>query len=204
MRDRLRFLTSSLVLLAAGVALDARAQAIEGVRPQQAETELSASYADIDSNTAPGDASIRLSGARFSASYYMKGWLAAVGDVGFYRQAQVVSNEFNLTVSTYQFGPRIRLRIRSRLTPFGQLLLGVGHAGGTLYTRSLGPGLPPLGANNALLYTAGGGADWRLKPRIALRVIQAEYLHSQFLNGSRNRQDNLSISTGVVFTFGDD
>jgi len=64
--------------------------------------------------------------------------------------------------------------------------------------------VPQLGANNAFLFTAGGGADWRLTPRIGIRLVQAEYLHSQFLNGSgnSNRQDNLRLSTGVVFSFG--
>jgi hypothetical protein len=98
------------------------------------------------------------------------------------------------------------LRNHTHLTPFGQFLLGAGHAGGTLYTRSLGPGLSPLGANNGLVLTAGGGADWKLSSRIGVRFLQVDYLHSQFLNGSGNgnRQDNLRLSTGVVFSFGND
>lgn len=204
MRESLRVLSLFLALLAGGVAHDARAQAIAGVQPPPPEVDLSAAYAYLGSNTVTEGTSIHLSGARLSATYYIKNWLAAVGDLGFYRQFDVVSSGFSLTVSTYQFGPRVRLRNRSRLTPFGQFLLGAGHAGGTLYTRSLGPGLSPLGPNNALSYTAGGGADWKLNPRIAIRVVQMEYLHSQFLNGFQNRQDNVSVSTGVVFTFGSD
>jgi hypothetical protein len=61
----------------------------------------------------------------------------------------------------------------------------------------------PLGTNNAFLFTAGGGAGWKLSPRIEIRLIQAEYWHSQFLNGNGNRQDNLRLSSGVVFSFGE-
>jgi hypothetical protein len=127
-----------------------------------------------------------------------------VGDLGLYYQGNISGSGFGLTVSSYQFGPRLRLRNQTRLTPFGQLLLGAGHAGGTLYTRSLGSGMPPLGANNSFVLTAGGGADWRLNPRIGIRLVQVEYLHSQFLNGSGsgNQQNNLRLSTGVVFNLG--
>ena len=84
------------------------------------------------------------------------------------------------------------------------MIAGGGHAGGTLYTRSLGAGIPPLGASNAFLLTAGAGADWRLSQTITIRLVEADYLHSQFLNASSsgNRQESLRLSTGVVFTFG--
>ena len=46
--------------------------------------------------------------------------------------------------------------------------------------------------------------DWKLSPRIGVRVFQAEYLYSQFLNGNGNRQDNLRLSAGIVINFGND
>jgi outer membrane immunogenic protein len=203
MRRRLRFLTFSMVLFAVGAADNARAQAIAGVRPPQAQVEISAGYSYMRSNDVISGAPVNLNGASFSAAYYVKNWLGLVGEVGLYRQGNVAASGFSLAVSSYQAGPRVRLRRHSHLIPFGQFLLGAGHAGGTLYTRSLGFGVSPLGTNNAFLFTAGGGADWRLSPRIGIRLIQAEYWHSQFLNVSGNRQDNLRLSSGVVFSFGE-
>jgi hypothetical protein len=35
-----------------------------------------------------------------------------------------------------------------------------------------------------------------------VRLAQAEYLHTQFLNAHNNSESNFRLSTGVVFTFG--
>jgi hypothetical protein len=196
----------SVLLLALGAANGAYAQGIEGVRPARAQAEIFGGYSYLGSNTAANNAPINLNGASAAVGFYVRNWLGLVGDVGVYHQSNVAASGFSLTVSTFQAGPRLRWRNHSPLTPFGQLLLGAGHAGGTLYTRSLGPGLSPLGANNSFVLTGGGGVDWKLSPRIGVRLVQAEYLYSQFLNGSGNgnRQDNLRLSAGIVFSFGND
>jgi hypothetical protein len=157
-------------------------------------------------NTVISGTPFNLNGGNVSGAFYVNNWLGLVGDLGLYHQGNIAATGFSLTFSSYQFGPRLRLRNHTRLTPFGQFLLGAGHAGGTLYTRSLGSSMPPLGTNNGFVLTAGGGVDWRLSSRIGIRLVQAEYLHSQFRNGSGNgnRQNNLSLSTGVVFSFGNE
>jgi len=208
MRHSLRFLTVSffMALLALGAAVDhARAQAIPaGGPPHIAQVEIFGGYSYMRANTVISGTPFNLNGANFSVAFYVNNWLGLVGDVSFHRQGKIAANGFSLTLQSYQFGPRLRLRNHTHLTPFGQFLFGAGHAGGTLYTRSLGSGMPPLGANNGFLLTAGGGADWRLSPRIGIRLVQAEYLQSHFLNGSGNgdRQHNLRLSTGVVFILG--
>ncbi|MGD0964668.1 MAG: hypothetical protein ABSA57_12300 [Candidatus Acidiferrales bacterium] len=206
MQSRLRFWTFSILVLALGVVDNARAQGIEGVRPARAEVEIFGGYSYMRSTTAVSGAPINLNGASSAMGFYVKSWLGLVGDLGVYHQGDIAASGLSLTVSSYQFGPRVRLRNHTHMTPFGQLLLGVGHAGGTLYTRSLGPGLSPLGTNNGFLFTGGGGVDWKLTPRIGIRLLQVEYLRSQFLNGSGNgnRQENLRLSTGIVFSFGND
>jgi hypothetical protein len=92
------------------------------------------------------------------------------------------------------------------LVPFGQVLLGGGHATGTLYTTSLGNGAAPLGANNGFMLTAGGGVDWKMNHTIGIRLVQTEYLYSTFLNAAgspgKNHQNNVRISAGVVLSFG--
>jgi hypothetical protein len=193
-----------MALFAVGAEDHARAQAIAGVRPPQAQVEISASYSDMRSNTVTGGAPFDLKGASFSADYQIKNWLGLVGELGVYRQGNVAASGFSLTMSSYQAGARLRLRSHSHLIPFGQFLLGAGRAGGTAYTHSLGSGISPLGANNGIVFTAGGGMDWKLRPGIGIRIVQAEYLLSRFINGNGNRQDNLRLSTGIVFRFGDD
>jgi hypothetical protein len=56
------------------------------------------------------------------------------------------------------------------------------------------------------MLTAGGGVDWKLNHTIGVRIIQTEYLYSQFLNAATgsnsNHQNNLRISAGILFSFG--
>lgn len=54
--------------------------------------------------------------------------------------------------------------------------------------------------------TAGGGLDYRLNHRLALRLFQAEYLLTRFDNptsptNATGWQSNMRLSAGVVFRF---
>jgi outer membrane immunogenic protein len=167
-----------------------------------AELELFGGYSYMRSNIVFSGAPLSANGGSASVVIYLRDWFGIVGDFGLYEQRNVAGQVSSLAFSTYQFGPRLRFPQVIHVTPFAQFLWGAGHAGGTTYTRSLGFGVPPLGANNAFVLTAGGGADWKVSPRIAIRLVQADYLHSEFLNGGGNRQENVRLSTGVVFSFG--
>jgi len=50
-----------------------------------------------------------------------------------------------------------------------------------------------------LAVLAGGGLDIKVRPNIALRLAQVDYVYSAFSN---TRQDNLRFSAGVVFYLG--
>jgi hypothetical protein len=195
-------LSFSVALIVLGARENARSQGIAGFRLPEAEVEISGEYSSMRAKTVISGNPLNLNGASLSLAYYPKPWLGVAGDLGRYYQGNVAASGLSLSVSSYQVGPGVRLRNRTRLTPFGQLLLGVGIAGGTLYTGSLGSGKSALGASDSLLLTAGGGADWSVSPAIRIRLIQAEFLRSQFANGSGNRQENLRLSSGVVFSFG--
>ena len=180
----------------------ARAQAISAVLPPGPRVELSGGYGYFRANMAGGGGQLNLNGATGSVAVYVNRWLGFAGDAGFYRLGGIAPLGYSLTVSSFQAGPRVRFRNGSDFTTFLQVLAGEGRAGGTLFTRPLGANPGPLGANNSFLLTAGGGVNWQRNPRIGLRVIQLEYVYSQFLNGANNRQAAFRLSTGVVFTFG--
>ena len=181
------------MLLALGAPENGRAQVVE----------LFGGYSYLRGNTSFTGEPINLHGASFSGAFYLNRWFGIVGDIGVYHTGNI-ADQFSLTLWTYQGGPRVSFRNDTRFTPYGQFLIGGGHAGGTLYTSSLGPGLAPIGTNNSFLYTVGGGVDYRLTDKFGIRLAQAEYLHSEFLNGSvtGHVQNSLRLSAGVVFTFG--
>jgi hypothetical protein len=154
-------------------------------------------------------ANIIVSGAQFnmnggsgSVAYNLTNWFGLVGDFGVTHSGTVATQPLSLNVFTYDFGPRVSWRNRTNLTPYAQVLIGGGHANGTLYTTSLGSGLAPLGASSDFNFTAGGGVDWKINHGFSFRLAQAEYLHTQFANARNNSQSNFRLSTGVVFTFG--
>ena len=99
----------------------------------------------------------------------------------------------NTTLYNYLFGAQFPFRKWDRLTPFGEALFG--HSGfrgearnqsdGTLFAR-VGTGLGLVG---------GGGVDYKISPRLALR-FKAEYLQTR---GFKLKQDNVRFSVGIVF-----
>ncbi|MFZ0803031.1 MAG: hypothetical protein WBQ09_12670 [Terriglobales bacterium] len=48
-------------------------------------------------------------------------------------------------------------------------------------------------------FAGGGGYDWDWSPRITFRVVQADYIGG---NSFGNTQNNIRVSTGVIFHFG--
>ena len=98
----------------------------------------------------------------------------------------------NTKLYNYMFGAQFPYRKWDRLTPFGEALFG--HSGirgearssdGTLFAR-VGSGMGLLG---------GGGVDYKISPRLALR-LKADYLQTR---GFKLKQDNVRFSIGIVF-----
>jgi opacity protein-like surface antigen len=100
---------------------------------------------------------------------------------------------FNVKTRNYNylFGAQFPYRKWSRLTPFGEALFGHsgirGQATGTdgLVNTQVGSGLGLLG---------GGGVDYAISPRLALR-FKADYLQTR---GFKLKQDNVRFSIGIV------
>src|ERR1700675_903283 len=110
--------------------------------------ETGASYSFVHSN-GPADRcgcfSMNGGSAWFSYRFY-RNW-SAVGEFGAVRAPSIGTAGADLTPGTYLRGPRYdwrhHWRYSSRLTPFGQVLLGGVHASGSLAPGSvLTPGTP--------------------------------------------------------------
>ena len=100
---------------------------------------------------------------------------------------------FNVKTRNYNylFGLQFPYRKWDRLTPFGEVLFGHsgirGQATGTdgRVNTQVGSGLGLLG---------GGGLDYAISPRLALR-FKADYLQTR---GFKLKQDNVRFSIGIV------
>ena len=92
------------------------------------------------------------------------------------------------------------------MSPFVQALFGGIHASDvTVSSGCSGPGCTPLPAENKFAMALGGGLDVRVRRHLAIRAIQAEYLMTKFSDinsGSSGTQNDMRLSTGLVFRFG--
>jgi opacity protein-like surface antigen len=84
------------------------------------------------------------------------------------------------------------------VTPFAEVLFGAAHAGGGVFTTN---------SQNAFAMTVGGGVDYRFSRRLSIRPLKVDYLLTRFnefntFNAlSTQTQNNLRVSTGIVFRF---
>lgn len=125
--------------------------------------------------------SSNLNGWETSGQYKFTDWLGGVADVdGHYGSISGIGT----STYTYLFGPQVSLP--SSVSPFGHILLGGAHnSTGGIGTSSFAMAL-------------GAGIDAELVHGIRWRLIQADYLMTQFASRSQN---NFRFSTGIVLRF---
>jgi hypothetical protein len=90
--------------------------------------------------------------------------------------------------NNFLFDPTIFHR-HDKVTGFAHLLFGGSRAGAHGFSET------------AFAWAIGGGVDWNLKKRLAIRLGQFDYLPTYF--GSTT-QNNFRYSAGVVFRLGSD
>lgn len=102
------------------------------------------------------------------------------------------SPTFNADTKEYNilFGAQFPYRKYERWTPFGEIMFG--HAG--VRGEAVAQGLDEKEVGTGMPILAGGGADYKINPRFALR-FKADYLQTRLF---KQKQDNLRLSVGVV------
>jgi len=134
---------------------------------------------------------VSLNGWNAAGTFYLNHWFGIASDFsGHYGTPSIGGTGVTTHVHNFLFGPQFSYR-HGPLTPFAHALFGESRvsaeAGGIKVTDSdFGMAL-------------GGGIDVKLHPRMSWRMIEADYLRTQFFNNSQN---HARISTGLVFHFG--
>ena len=178
------------VALASGVVLAAD----ETYTPKY---EIGLNYSWLHVNSANYDYQRTGNGGSGYLEYNLTHIVGLVGDFGGYANTRTGIDE---KLVTYMFGPRFNWR-HSRLSPYVQFLFGGGYAWSG----------PNSTTQNAFATAAGGGLDYNLTRRIAIKPIQVEYVMTQFdsaklggaTSGFGSHQNDIRYSAGVVFRFGE-
>ena len=162
--------------------------------------ELGLTYNYVRTNAPPdGCGCFSTNGGSLSLAWRLRPRISLVGDVGVTRASDIGSGNHDLTLTTFLFGPRFHFPekrsgtepSRYALKPFAQVLLGGAHASGALSGAA-------SGSSNGFAFAAGGGLDLSLNRRIALRLLQTDYLLTRIPNGVNDNQNNLRVASGVV------
>jgi hypothetical protein len=101
-------------------------------------------------------------------------------------------NPFGVNTKMYPYliGPIARFPRHTKMTPFGHVLFGGAH----LNASSLGLS----GSDNSFSWEMGGGVDVYLNSRFSVRLVEADWLRTQFAD---SKQSNFRCSGGVIIKF---
>jgi len=108
---------------------------------------------------------------------------------------------------TYMFGPEYKFR-PGKFEPFVEVLVGGAHSNfyGNACSHVTGACVSRSPSNNAFSFAVGGGVDYVLRSKIAIRIVDADYVLTRFGNNfigtGTNSQSNFRFQTGVQFRFG--
>jgi hypothetical protein len=162
--------------------------------------------------------------------YNFSKWLGGVIDAGAVNKPNVAvlnAHIQNTTAFVYA-GPRFYFHKGGRIHPFGEVLFGGAFRRVSTEVTALTsidtPNIPvvnPTGlfpgpltvvnarlaaSENAFSMKIGGGFDWRLNKRFSFRPLEIDYVLTRFPSlstGTRENQNSIAASAGVIFTFGE-
>jgi len=145
-----------------------------------------------------------VSGWNASATFPIRSHLAVVADFsGFYPSHNLgCGPQCDSTAKIHNFlgGPQFSIG-SGRLRPFARFLVGDTN----MYTNVAGTNSATFTSNNSLAFGAGGGIDFAMSPRLALRT-QADWLHNGFQTTNKSRsieevRNVARVSLGAVLRF---
>jgi opacity protein-like surface antigen len=111
-----------------------------------------------------------------------------------------ISPGVSLTQISLVAGPRFRLWTHSmghvRMDLIGEGLAGFVRASNGVFPSNVA--ISPDSKASSFAYQTGGSVNFNLNPRVALRLPQVDYVHSQLPNNTNGSQSDLRIAAGIV------
>lgn len=185
-------LLRTVMFTVAAMTLSANAQSVP-------KAEAAFEYNYVHANAPPnGCGCFSMMGGSASLGLNVRGGVAAIAEFSAGHASNIAPTGEDLMLTSYLFGPRYTYRTRSRVAPFGEVLVGFSHASG-----ALAPSNSLSGANsNTFAAAIGGGLDYNIGHAVVLRIVQADYFLTTFDNEADHHQNNLRLGAGIAFRFG--
>lgn len=189
---------SFLIALAAAPAL---AQTQPAASASEHQTEVAGEYTYVHANAPPAECGcFSANGGSVSIAQPLgSGYWAFVFDTTVVHASNISSGNYDLTLSAFTAGFRFRPAPHAKWNLFGEALVGAEHASGSLVE-----GATPAAADPNVVFAMnmGGGLDRRLNRNWSLRLVEADYLLTSTSNRVNDIQNNIRISSGLVYHFG--
>jgi outer membrane immunogenic protein len=183
----------TLLSVLSGV-LHAQAISMGGINDEIPRFEVGANYNYFHANAPPGQCGcFSLNGGSGTILMNVTPVWSAVADIAVAHANNVDNTSQNITIVNYLFGARYTRRNSSRFVPYGEALFG-GAKEDVNFQFTIN--------RNSFGLAVGGGVSTRLKRRLGLTIAQIDYVYTQIPNAKNDRQNNVRISTGIVYNFG--
>jgi outer membrane immunogenic protein len=174
-----------------------------GMRPLHAQEpggriEVAVTLATQRSLSASNNRNFWMLGGSAEMGYTLGRGVGLVADLTGAHTGSIGSSGVPLDITTLTFGPRYRWSPRRRWSVYGQALIGEATGYNSQFPTSTS--LTPTARSFAL--QLGGGVDYRLSRRFALRGLDAGYLRTTLPNNAGNVQNSLRLGAGLVYRFG--
>jgi opacity protein-like surface antigen len=190
----------------ASAQADKKPEFFAGYSYESVDTRIKST--DLTTTTTSLDKSFKLNGLNLSATGYLTKRLGITGDFSAHFANRVDTFDTatgNSKTSLYNFtgGPQLRFPSASKLTPYVHVLAGIARRN---LTETFTSGTNNFtDSNTSFAMNLGGGVDYRLNQRFAVRLLQFDY-NPIFLSGRTintvtfpNRTLNsFRFSTGIV------
>jgi outer membrane protein OmpA-like peptidoglycan-associated protein len=169
------------------------------------QVEVFGGYSYLRVNPPGDDDGYNFNGWNGSIAVNANRWFGMVGDFsGHYKTIKDSGFNLDTKLHSFMFGPQFSLRKHDKLTPFAHALFGFSHV-----DQNISP--VPTGARaasdwNDFAMALGGGLDFKVHPKVAVRLFQADYFMLRDKGGNPNNSadilNNFRLSTGIVFRLG--
>lgn len=188
----------TLVTLLA-ISLTGRAQArpvtVFGLDPGQTSAmELGFNYTYFHANAPPAQCGcFSMNGGGGTLVMNMPRGVSLVADLEGAHASKINGTSQNVSIFNYMFGPRYSYRTPSRFTPYGEVLVGgAEELSNYAFVQN----------RQALAVSGGGGVSRVLNRHLAWNMVEVDYVYSRLPNAVNDHQNDLRVSTGIVFRFG--
>jgi hypothetical protein len=103
-----------------------------------------------------------------------------------------------LSIVSATFGPRYRWHANRSISIYVEGLAGEADGFDSLFPATRGAQT----SANGLATQVGGGIDYKLSPRLAIRALEAAWVRTQLPNATISVEDDFRVGAGFVLKFG--